>query len=56
MQDKNNDPVWESLSYEEKNHALYLQEIAMLKMFLERNTITQEQYEKGMRELNNRLK
>ena len=56
MQDNHNDPAWEGLSYEDKNHALYLQEKVMLKMFLERNDITQEQYEKGIRELNNLLK
>ncbi len=56
MQDKNTDSVWEDLSYEDKNQALYLREKTMLELFLERKAITKEQYEKGMRELNNLLK
>ena len=41
----------ESLSYEEKNHQLYLQQIKSLELFLERGAISREQYETSLRVL-----
>ena len=43
--------VWDSLTYEQKNHQLYLKEKNMLDMFLEHGAITQEQHDKSLHDL-----
>ncbi|MBR5094152.1 MAG: hypothetical protein IK095_03570 [Oscillospiraceae bacterium] len=45
------DPAWEALSHEEKNHALYLSQKHTLELFLERGAISQAQYDKSLRDL-----
>ena len=47
--------AWESLSYEEKNHALYLKQVDTLKAFLERGAISKEQYEKSLHDLTEKM-
>lgn len=42
---------WETLSYEEKNHQLFLKQKALLEMYLERGAISQEQFEKSLHDL-----
>jgi len=39
---------WDMLSYEEKNHQLFLKQKTMLEMFLERGAISKEQFEKSL--------
>ena len=50
------DPVWDSLSYEEKNRALYERQKQTLEEFLERNAISQQQHEKSLAALPQYLK
>ena len=49
MEVKNKD--WSALSYEEKNHQLYLKQKALLDLFLERGAITQAQHDKSLHDL-----
>lgn len=42
---------WESLSYEEKNHQLFLKQKAMLDGFLEHGAISQAQHDKSLHDL-----
>ena len=42
---------WDMLSYEEKNHQLFLKQKTMLEMFLERGAISKEQFEKSLYDL-----
>ncbi len=46
---------WESLSPEEKKRQLYLQQRQTLDLFLERNAITREQYDKSLRDMTERM-
>ncbi len=55
MQEMNEQKLWESLSYAEKNMRLFRQEKATLEMFLERRAITQEQFDQGLVALNRLL-
>ena len=49
------DPVWDSLSYAEKNRLLYERQKRMLEEFLERNAISKTQYEKSLHDLMMRM-
>ena len=42
---------WEELSYEEKNHELFLRQKAMLDEFLEHGAISQAQHDKRLHDL-----
>ena len=42
---------WESLSYEDKNHELFVKQTVLLKQFLERGAISQAQYDKSLHDL-----
>ena len=42
---------WDSLSYVEKNHQLYLKQKALLDQFLEKGAISQAQHDKSLRDL-----
>ncbi len=42
---------WEHLSYEDKNHKLFLKQTFLLKQFLERGAISQAQYDKSLHDL-----
>lgn len=50
------DPTWDSLSYEEKNHALFERQKKMLEEFLERGAISQQQYDKSLHDLTEKMK
>lgn len=50
MQD-NPSSEWEQLSYEDKNHELFLRQTALLKQFLERGAISRTQYNKSLHDL-----
>ena len=49
------DTIWSALSYEEKNKLLYLQQKNTLDMFLERNAISQEQHDKSLNDLTEKM-
>lgn len=49
------DQAWDALSYEEKNHQLYLKQKRMLEEFLERNAIKRQQYEKSLHDLTEKM-
>ena len=49
MEKENKD--WSALSYEEKNHQLYLRQKALLDQFLECGAITQAQHDKSLHDL-----
>ena len=49
MDSKDND--WSSLTYEEKNHQLFLRQKAMLDNFLEHGAISQAQHDKSLHDL-----
>ena len=42
---------WDSLSYVEKNHQLYLKQKALLDQFLEKGAISQAQQDKSLHDL-----
>ncbi len=46
-----NNYSWASLSYEEKNHQLFLQQKELLDTFLEHGAITQAQHDKSLHDL-----
>ena len=50
-----NQPDWEHLSPEEKKKELYLKQKHLLQTFLERHAITQEQYEKSLNGLTEKM-
>ena len=43
--------TWSALSYEEKNHQLFLKQKALLDGFLERGAISKAQHDKSMHDL-----
>ena len=43
--------AWEKLTYEEKNHQLFLREKALLDGFLAHGAISQAQHDKSLRDL-----
>lgn len=42
---------WNTLSYEQKNHVLFLREKRILDTFLERGAISQAQHDKSLHDL-----
>lgn len=46
---------WASLSYEEKNHQLFLRQKAMLDGFLEHGAISQVQHDKSLQDLSEKM-
>ena len=51
-----NDTVWDSLSYEEKNHLLFERQKMMLAEFLQKGAISKVQYEKSLHDLTEKMK
>ena len=47
--------TWNGLSYEQKNHELFLRQKRTLDMFLERNAISKAQYDKSLRDLSRKM-
>ena len=47
---------WDHMSREEKNHALYLRQVELLKTFLTHNAISQAQYDKSYRDLTEKIR
>lgn len=50
------DPTWDSHSYEEKNRVLFERQKKMLEEFLERGAISQQQYDKSLHDLKEKMK
>ena len=46
---------WQKLSYEEKNHQLYLSQKALLAMFLEHGAISREQHDRSLHDLRDKM-
>ena len=46
---------WEDLTYEEKNHELFLRQKALLDEFLEHGAISQAQHDKSLHDLIERM-
>ena len=47
---------WEKLTHEERNHVLFLQQKETLDRFLSTGAISQEQHDKSLRELREKMK
>ena len=43
--------TWETLSYEEKNHQLFVKQKELLELFLAKRAISRQQYEKSLHDL-----
>lgn len=51
-----NDTVWDSLTYEEKNSLLFERQKMMLEEFLEKGAISKAQYDKSLHDLTKKMK
>ena len=51
-----NDTVWDSLSYEEKNKLLYERQKMMLAEFQEKGAISKAQYDKSLHDLTEKFR
>lgn len=47
--------IWDQLSYQEKNRQLYIRQKEMLALFLQKRAISQEQYEKSLLDLTEKM-
>ena len=47
--------IWDQLSYQEKNHQLYIRQKDMLSLFLQKRAISQEQFEKSLHDLTEKM-
>ena len=47
--------IWDQLSYQEKNHQLYIRQKDLLTLFLQKRAISQEQYEKSLHDLTEKM-
>ena len=52
---KDNIMIWDQLSYQEKNHQLYIRQKDLLTLFLQKRAISQEQYEKSLNDLTEKM-
>ena len=50
------DPVWDSLTYEEKNRVLFERQKKMLEEFLEKGAISKAQYDKSLHDLTEKMR
>ncbi len=51
MDFKVDNAAWEKLTFQEKNHQLFLKQKELLDMFLEHGAISQEQHDKSLHDL-----
>ena len=47
--------VWDNMSYEQKNHELYLRQKELLDTFLEHGAISKEQHDKSLQDLADKM-
>ena len=52
----NSSTAWSVLTYEEKNRLLFQQQKKTLDMFLERRAISQEQHDKSLHDLTEKMR
>lgn len=52
---KSNEIDWQSLSPDEKKKQLFIRQKELLDMFLERNAISQQQHDKSLRDLTDKM-
>ena len=50
-----NSSAWDNMTHEQKNHQLYLKQKSMLNMFLEHGAISQEQHDKSLHDLTEKM-
>lgn len=50
-----NDETWSKLTYDEKNHQLYLKQKQLLDQFLKKKAISKAQYEKSLHDLTEKM-
>ena len=55
MNFKEKNTGWDALSYQEKNHQLFLTQKSMLDMFLKRGAISQAQHDKSLHDLTTKM-
>lgn len=46
---------WSELTYEEKNHQLYLEQKKLLEMFLKRGAISRAQFDKSLHDFTEKM-
>ena len=49
------DEKWDAMTHEQKNHELYLRQKALLDQFLEKGAISQEQHDKSLHDLTEKM-
>ena len=49
------DEKWSAMSHEQKNHELYLRQKALLDEFLEKGAISQQQHDKSLHDLTEKM-
>ena len=47
--------AWNRMTYDEKNRALYERQKKLLDLFLEKNAISRQQYEKSLHDLTEKM-
>ena len=50
-----NNEEWSNLTYQEKNHQLFLNQKSILDKFLKRNAISKAQYDKSLHDLQEKM-
>ena len=55
METNINDNNWSAMTYEEKNHQLFLHQKNLLDQFLETGAISQEQHDKSLHDLTEKM-
>ena len=55
MNFKEKNTGWDALSYQEKNHQLFLTQKSILDKFLERGAISQAQHDKSLHDLTTKM-
>ena len=49
------DEKWDAMTHEQKNHELFLRQKALLDQFLEKGAISQEQHDKSLHDLTEKM-
>ena len=49
------DAEWTAMTHEQKNHELFLKQKALLDQFLEKGAISQEQHDKSLHDLTEKM-
>ena len=49
------DEKWDAMTHEHKNHELFLRQKALLDQFLEKGAISQEQHDKSLHDLTEKM-